>query len=332
MASLQDTSWGAWMETLPDPRDPRGRRYPWAFLLTVMAAALLSGPRSVRAMAQWAQDHAAAVRQAWPRPPPRLPCAATCAHGPPMQLLSVVRHGSGTVLAQVAIEPQTNEIGAAPALLARCTLPGTVTTCDALLSQQALARQILTQGGDYLMIIKDNQPTLHQDLIDFFTHFAFPRREDDRQRYRETSKGHGRRETRTVTCSALLTPYLAWPGVQQVLERRCLRVQGKSGQQQESVSYAVTSLSRERAGAQALAQLWRGHWTIENQTHYVRDETWGEDRSPLWRGTAPQALAVLRNALWAALRDHGWTNIAEALRHYGASVSRACAFLAGNAS
>ena len=75
-----------------------------------------------------------------------------------------------------------------------------------------------------------------------------------------------------------------------------------------------------RASAPDLAQLWRGQWTIENRSHYVRDERMGEDRGQIARGNGPQALAALRNAVLTALRGRGWESIAEALRYHDASV------------
>jgi hypothetical protein len=93
----------------------------------------------------------------------------------------------------------------------------------------------------------------------------------------------------------------------------------------------VTSLDRQQAGARRLEAFWRGHWTIENRVHYVRDVTLAEDRCQIHKGNAPRALAALRNALLTALRYCGWANIAAALRHYGAYASRALAFLAGHA-
>jgi len=91
----------------------------------------------------------------------------------------------------------------------------------------------------------------------------------------------------------------------------------------------VTSLGRQQAGAQRLEGFWRGHWTIENKVHYVRDVTLAEDRCQMHKGNAPRALAALKNALLTALRHCGWTNIAAALRYYGAFACRALAFLAG---
>ena len=387
MDQPQYASFAACLQDVPDPRKPRGQRYPWSLLLLTLAAALLSGQLQARAIAQWAAEHADAVGAALGLTLPRMPCASTwrrvlqlvepvaleerlaryaqardredalagsvCgphgerlrgqaldgkevrgagAHGVKVHLLSVVRHDSGIVLAQQQVERKTNEIGAAPKLLAALDLHGTVTTCDALLTQRELAQQIRAQGGDYLMVLKDNQPTLHEAVALFFRDFGFPSAEDDRQTDRESGKGHGRRETRTVTCSARLAPYLDWPGVQQVVMRRCTRQNVTTGQESEQVSYAVTSLDRARAGAAQLAQLWRGQWTIENRAHYVRDETLREDRCQMHTGHAPQVLAALKNGVLNALRNQGWSNIADALRYYGASVSRAFAFLFQNAS
>ncbi len=85
----------------------------------------------------------------------------------------------------------------------------------------------------------------------------------------------------------------------------------------------MTSVPPEAATVAELERLWRGHWVIENQVHYVRDVTLGEDGGQAYRGNTPQALAALRNALLNVLQSQGWTRIADALRHYGAAVERA---------
>jgi len=89
------------------------------------------------------------------------------------------------------------------------------------------------------------------------------------------------------------------------------------------VTYGLTSLSRERVKLQHVEFFWRGHWTIENRDHYVRDVTLGEDHCQVHTGSAAQALAALRNGVLTALRHQGWENIAAAHRHYGASVQKA---------
>jgi predicted transposase YbfD/YdcC len=245
------------------------------------------------------------------------------AHGQPLFLVSLVRHGSAYVLGQAAVAQKTNEITAVPALLAGRDLSGTVTTMDALLTQRALAQQIRAQGGHYLMIVKENQPVLHEAIQLLFQQPPVPVRAGERLRYQSHEKAHGRRERRTLECSTALNGYLDWPGLAQVLRRTCRRIRLSTGEVQTQTHYAITDLGRDWAGPKLLEHLWRGHWTIENRLHYVRDETLGEDRSQSHTASAPQALAALRNGILALLRYHGWSNIAAANRHYDACPHKA---------
>ena len=89
----------------------------------------------------------------------------------------------------------------------------------------------------------------------------------------------------------------------------------------------MVSLTPAEAGAASIERLWRGHWTIENQTHYVRDVTFGEDAGHAAQGTTAHALAALRNGLLALFRSAHWRSIPDALAHYGASVARAFALI-----
>ena len=91
--------------------------------------------------------------------------------------------------------------------------------------------------------------------------------------------------------------YLDWPGVGQVLRRTCRRVMVSTGLIESETTYGITSLPRELAGPELIERFWRGHWTIENRLHYVRDETLGEDRCQVHTGTTPQVLATLRNGI-----------------------------------
>jgi hypothetical protein len=76
-----------------------------------------------------------------------------------------------------------------------------------------------------------------------------------------------------------------------------------------------------------LADWIRGHWGIENKTHWVRDVTYDEDRSQIRTGTGPQVMATLRNAAIGALRLAGVTNIAAANRHHARNPNRPLALL-----
>ncbi len=361
------------LRSVPDPRKARGQRYPWAMLLTLIAAALASGQPHGRAIGQWVHEHADALGDVLAGAPGRIPSEATLrralqavdvvaldagiaalwpatdqpvtaesagtlvgvaidgkavrgvrAHGRVIHLVSVVRH-DGRVLAQAAVADKTNEITAAPRLLADQPLQDRVVTMDALLTQRALARQIRQQGGHYLMAVKDNQPTLLDAIRTLFTvpPWLPHEREAEVWQTQTVDKGHGRVETRTLLASTTLNGYLRWPALGQVLQRTCRRVHLATGEVTEDTSYAITSLTPQQASPTVLERVWRGHWTIENRVHYVRDVAFGEDATRAWVGNTAHALASLRNALLMLLRAAGWHRIPDALRHYGARVERA---------
>ncbi len=246
------------------------------------------------------------------------------AQGRRLILVSLVEQADGRVLAQRAVAPHRGEVSAARTLLRR-NLRGVVVTMDALLTQRKLARQIRARHGHYLMVVKANQPELYEAIALLFDQPPWTRQEQA-QEYDQVTKrnrGHGRREQRRLECSTALNHYLNWPGLGQVLRRQCVRVNRKTGEVQRQTRYAVTSLKPEQAGAAELEALWRGHWTIENRVHRVRDVTMGEDGSQLCKGNAPQVLAALRNGLLNLWRTQGRHNIADALREHAASVSQA---------
>jgi predicted transposase YbfD/YdcC len=351
-----------------DPRQQKGQRFSWSFLLHVILAAVASDQRSAHAIAHWISLHADELRQYLRPPRPEMPSESTLkrvlrqidvaalerhltrftqtpsgppvplrglavdgkelrgvrAHGRRVTLVSLVEHTDGRVLAQRAVAPRRGEVSAARPLLRR-NLSGVVVTADALYTQRKLARQIRAQRGHYLMVVKANQPELYEAIALLFAQPPWTRHEQT-QEYAQVimrSRGHGRREQRRVECSTALNHYLDWPGLGQVLRRQCVRVNRRTGEVQRQTRYAVTSLKPEQAGPAELERLWRGHWTIENRVHRVRDVTMGEDAGQLRKGNAPQVLAALRNALLNLWRRQGCHNIADALREHAASVSRA---------
>ena len=125
-------------------------------------------------------------------------------------------------------------------------------------------------------------------------------------------KGHGRRECRTLKTTTALNDYLNWPGVAQVGQIESVVEQ--DGTVSKETRYFITSTPRKLAGAGQLLEWARGHWSIENRSHYVRDVTFGEDASRIRKGSGPEVMAAIRNAAIGFLRSIGATNIAEKLR------------------
>ena len=376
------------LSALIDPRHARGKRYGWMLLLTLIAIALVSGQRTVHAIADWCAQHweelqaelapararcpsestfrralrlinpqgiedlltrlevnpvALAPTATSPAAPPapvetatlpaeKIPLHAqavdgkelrgTLAHGEKVHLVSLVRHTDAITMAQTAVDQKSNEIPAVPKLLSGRNLAGTVTTMDALLTQRTLAQQIRNQGGHYFMVVKANQPELYQAIELLFVRPPWTKQEQAREYavYSNENKGHGRIEQRKLESSTALCTYLDWPDVGQVMRRTCRRIIRKTGAVSEKVTYGIISLTRTQANAKQLEAIWRGHWTIENRVHYVRDVTLGEDACQTHVGNAPRVLAAFRDAILNLFRACGWQNISDAIRHYAAKV------------
>jgi len=138
-------------------------------------------------------------------------------------------------------------------------------------------------------------------------------------------KGHGRLEKRTVRTTSLLTLRSKWPGLAQGLE--ITRERTVRGVTTVEVEYAMTSLTAQQADAARLATLVRAHWEIENGLHYVRDVTLGEDACRVRKGSAPQVLAAVRNAIIHLLGDIDAPSYPAAIRRLNAHPEEAFTLL-----
>ncbi len=256
-------------------------------------------------------------------------------HGDRVWLLGLADH-RGRMRVQMALEDGQSELAAARELLTGQDLTGQVITMDAAFTDPDLAQQIQANGGAYMAVVKGNQPDL---LWAIKTEFRGGRRlvAARAQEYRvsaTTDVGHGRIERRRLETSTRLNAYLTewdWPGVGQVLCRTCRRIVLKTGEVSETTRYAVTSLTPEQASVAQLEALWRGHWSIENRVHHVRDVSFREDAGQAHTGHTAQALAALRNGILSGLRAAGWTRTADALRHFAAHPDEALAFVGATA-
>ena len=246
----------------------------------------------------------------------------------PLILFAAVTHGEGLTLGQKEVAEKSNEIPAMQALVAELDLAGKVVTADALHTQVKTAQALLDQDADYVLVAKDNQPVLHEDLVQVDWEKPDCRATEHHQR----EKGHGRIENRRGRTVDLQGPqwdgFVALPGRRQGLRLKRSRKEVQSGKVSHETVYAVTSLGPEQADAKRLMDLVRGHWTIENKLHHVRDGSYDEDRCRVAAGQLPHNLASLTNVAIALIRRQGrFRSIAEANRHYGAAIPETAAVL-----
>lgn len=198
------------------------------------------------------------------------------------------------VLAQVAVNEKSNEITAIPELLRMLALRGLIVTIDAMGCQKSIAAQIKKQGGDYVLTVKDNQPTLRRDIEEMFV-WAENRGYDGLRHAssQETEKGHGRVETRTADVLwnlAQITAAADWPGLSCIVRVRATRTIG--GNTSTEDRYYISSVKDARA--ETLAKAIRTHWGIENDLHWVLDLNFREDDSQVRKGNSAQNLSRVR--------------------------------------
>lgn len=251
--------------------------------------------------------------------------AATPDHAAP-PLLAFYTHQTQETLLQVRVATKTNEIPVAQAVAPQLRWRGRVRTADALHTQTAFVAAIRAQGGEVLLTVKDNQPTLAADLALLF---ADPRTATTQAQ--TLDRHRGRHEVRQIRVSSDLTAYLAacspWPDIAQVAQlTRCV-THTSTGRTRIETVYLVTTLSPAQASPERLLALIRGHWHIENGLHYVRDVTFGEDHSRLRAGAAPQILAALRNVAITLIHRTGSRDIAATRRAFAFHPRRALRLL-----
>lgn len=205
-------------------------------------------------------------------------------------------------LGQVVVGAKTNEITAIPELLRLLELEGCLVTIDAMGCQTEIARVIREREADYVLAVKDNQPTLHEGIRAFFVgHLEddFARVRVDRHARKE--EGHGRSEHRTYyVCEAPadLPDRERWPDLAAV--GVAFGETTRDGKPSDAVRYYILS---RRVSAKAFADAVRGHWGIENSLHWQLDVTFGEDLCRVRRGLADANLSVVRRAALGLLKN-----------------------------
>lgn len=261
-------------------------------------------------------------------------------------LMSVVSHELGITLTQKAMSAKTHELPTSLELLRCFDLSQKVVTADALLTHRSFCESVLASGGDYVLPVKENQKDMFDAIRRLFQRppdaktlrvSAYQQLQAEHQDWQETldtvqtlDKAHGRLETRRLTSSTALNAYLRWPGVSQVFEYTYQRKNPRTGEVSLQTHYGITSLKPTKASAADLLTLRRGHWTIENKSHYVRDVVLGEDASQVRSGVIPAVMAALRNTAISILRFAGHQAITKTMRYFAAHPKQAVNLLKSN--
>jgi predicted transposase YbfD/YdcC len=192
------------------------------------------------------------------------------------------------LLGQIATDAKSNEITAVPRLLAMLSLKGCIVTADAMSCQRTICAQIVEQGGDYVIALKGNQGTLHNDVRLFLEDPDRP----GEATHTTVDADHGRIETRTgEVCGDIgwLQKQHAWPGLAAI--GKMVRTRETQGKATTETAYYVLSTPLSPARFTEVA---RAQWGIENGLHWVLDVTMNEDRKRNWKDHGPENIGLLR--------------------------------------
>jgi predicted transposase YbfD/YdcC len=216
-----------------------------------------------------------------------------------VHMVSAWSSANGVVLGQVQTQEKSNEITAIPALLDLIDVKSTLVTIDAAGTQVEIAQKIVDQGGDYLLAVKGNQPTLHQAMV---RHFEGIGRYYNRFDVAEThDHAHGRDETRRVDIGHAIEEIESadrWPNLATLIHIESVRtVKGATSTEHR---YYISS-RRKLSAKQALAAV-RSHWGVENELHWVLDVAFREDDCRLRAGNAAANFSAVRQLALGLLK------------------------------
>ena len=211
-----------------------------------------------------------------------------------LNLVNVWACQANLCLGVVACEEHSNEITAIPRLLELLDLEGALVTIDAAGCQKKIAEQVVEGGGDYLLVVKENQETLYRQIEACFKRAAQSDFEGLKESYYEKAeRGHGRQELRCVVLiedPEGLSERANWPKLEVIGLCYSERKEGNG----DLTSHTRYFIGSKRAKARYYAKAFRGHWRVENNCHWQLDVTFGEDKSQVRQRQAAANLAVVR--------------------------------------
>lgn len=212
-----------------------------------------------------------------------------------LHMVSAWASENGLALGQVKVDDKSNEITAIPKLLEMIDVKGRIITTDAMGCQKDIVKRIIDKKGDYVLCLKGNQESLHEEVKYFFDEAQSAKFKDvDHSYFESVEKDHGRIEIRrcwVVEDDAIrwLEKQDQWPGLKSIAAIHSERRIGKKTTME--TRYFISSLAgrASKVGSDA-----REHWAIENSLHHVLDVTFNEDASRIRKDNAPENLTILR--------------------------------------
>ena len=220
----------------------------------------------------------------------------------PLHLVSAWASSQRLVLGQQACEAKSNEITAIPLLLERLALTGALVTIDAMGTQIKIAQTILDRGGDYLLALKDNQSSLHDEVRRYLDDPSAKHH----SHFETTDADHGRIEVRRHVVSHevdWLTTNRRFPGEPRFPGLGAIAMVEAEVERNGTISlerrYYLSSMPLD---AKLFAYAVRCHWHVENRLHWVLDVVFHDDLSRLRSGTGPQNMATVRHMAMNLLR------------------------------
>jgi len=220
-----------------------------------------------------------------------------------IHMVSAWVSANGMCFGQLATAAKSNEITAIPKLLELLDLDDATVTIDAMGCQKEIARQIVAQGGDYVLAVKDNQPTLHEEVKLFLDEqIAAPGEAFTLHAHEETDGGHGRVEIRRTW----VTPSVEWfedrrhwAGLNSFAAVECERT--ANGETTTERRYFISSL--DGSDAAAMARAVRNHWSVENNLHWMLDMAFNEDQSRIRKDHGAENVSRLRRIALTLLKQ-----------------------------
>lgn len=218
-------------------------------------------------------------------------------------------------LAQQCVSEKSNEITAIPALLDMLAIESCVITIDAMGCQRDIAQKIIDKNADYILMVKDNQKSLRQQIEKVFT------LEKPSHSHTQTDMGHGRAEKRQcdiINTLKFLDDRSCWPGLQSIVRIKSERAEKKTGKITHETRYYISSLNKD--AAQLNAKI-RQHWAIENNLHWSLDVLFNEDTLLMKSGNAAVNFAIVNKMALALLEKEKSTKMSKPSKRLTAALN-----------